>query len=407
MMILPALFTLAVATNVNGGSHDFDFLAGPWTIHNRRLRERLKGSDVWDEFTATHVSRRLLNGLGNEDEYRTDFWLGYVGMAFRFFNPETNQWSIYWADSRRGVLDPAVVGGFSGPTGVFVGEDTFEGRRILVRFIWSRVDTPTPHWEQAFSADGGTTWETNWTMDFTRADVGAEGRCCAVIELRQYTLKPGRRDELIDLFDREFVESQEEVGMTVIGQFRDRVRPDRFVWLRGFSDTAARRDALERFYGGPVWAAHRGVANDTMIDSNDVLLLKPARPTSGFRFDRTERPARGDERPGQLVFAGIHPLGDMPDDTAISAFERIVQPALGEAGVNLDAVFLTESAPNSYPRLPVREGEHVLVWFGTISAGVAAQASAVERAMRGLQPVGAPTLLELEPSSRSWYGRQP
>ena len=89
-------------------------------------------------------------------------------MSFRFFDPETRRWSIYWADSRRrGVLDPPVFGGFSGDVGVFEGDDTFEGRPILVRFTWSGVDTPTPRWEQAFSDDGGTTWETNWIMDFT------------------------------------------------------------------------------------------------------------------------------------------------------------------------------------------------------------------------------------------------
>lgn len=97
----------------------------------------------------------------------------------------------------------------------------------------------------------------------------------AVIELRQYTLRPRRRVELIELFDREFVESQEGVGMSVLGQFRDLDDPDRFVWLRGFRDMEARHRALTNFYGGPVWAEHGPQANDTMIDSDDVLLLRP------------------------------------------------------------------------------------------------------------------------------------
>ena len=100
----------------------------------------------------------------------------------------------------------------------------------------------------------------------------------AIVELRQYTLHPQQREVLIDLFDREFVETQEAQGMRVLGQFRDLDRPDQFVWLRGFADMPARHRALEGFYGGPVWAAHRHAANATMIDSDNVHLLRPAWP---------------------------------------------------------------------------------------------------------------------------------
>src|SRR5712691_3163354 len=100
--------------------------------------------------------------------------------------------------------------------------------------------------------------------------------CCPIVELRQYTLHPGQRDVLIELFDREFVETQEALGMKVIGQFRDLDNPNRFVWLRGFRDMPSRAQALKDFYGGPVWKAHREAANATMIDSNNVLLLHPA-----------------------------------------------------------------------------------------------------------------------------------
>jgi hypothetical protein len=153
---------------------DFDFWIGEWDVHNRRLRERLAGSDEWDEFEATSVAWKILDGLGNADEFRTDYDGGFTGMSFRFFDPKTKQWSIYWADSRRaGLLDPPVIGSFSGGTGVFEGDDTFDGRPIRVRFTWSRVDTPTPRWEQAFSEDGGNTWETNWVNDFTRSGTAA------------------------------------------------------------------------------------------------------------------------------------------------------------------------------------------------------------------------------------------
>jgi len=151
-------------------AQDFDFFMGRWTVQNRRLTERLAGSDEWEEFESTSVAHPILGGLGNEDEFRTRHAGGFIGMSFRFFDPVKRRWSIYWADSRRpGELDPPVFGTFSGDIGVFEGEDEFEGRPIKVRFIWSGTRTRTPRWEQAFSADGGETWETNWIMDFSPA----------------------------------------------------------------------------------------------------------------------------------------------------------------------------------------------------------------------------------------------
>jgi hypothetical protein len=151
------------------GARDFDFLMGRWTVRNRRLRERLKGCTEWDEFDATNDARPLLRGLANEDEYVTDYAGGFTGMSFRFFDPAAGLWSIYWADSKRGTLEPPVVGAFRDGVGAFEGSDVLEGRAIRVRFTWSRTATAAPRWEQAFSADGGATWETNWIMDFRRA----------------------------------------------------------------------------------------------------------------------------------------------------------------------------------------------------------------------------------------------
>src|SRR5919197_645995 len=98
---------------------------------------------------------------------------------------------------------------------------------------------------------------------------------CGVVELRRYALRPGARETLIELFDREFVETQEAVGMRILGQFRDLDDPDSFVWMRGFADMETRRPALESFYGGPVWRQHARAANATMLDSNNVVLLRP------------------------------------------------------------------------------------------------------------------------------------
>jgi hypothetical protein len=155
---------------MDDGARDFDFWMGSWNVRNRYLRERLKGSEEWIEFDAQVVARPLLDGLGNEDEFRTDHEGGFIGMSFRFYDPAKKRWSIYWADTRRsGLLDPPVIGSFDGDEGVFEGADALDGKPILVRFTWSGVTTPTPRWEQAFSADNGRTWETNWVMDFTRA----------------------------------------------------------------------------------------------------------------------------------------------------------------------------------------------------------------------------------------------
>ena len=128
---------------------------------------------------------------------------------------------------------------------------------------------------------------------------------CPIVELRQYTLHPGKRDVLIDLFDREFVESQEALGMKIIGQFRDLDDPNRFVWLRGFRDMPSRAQALEDFYGGPVWKAHREAANATMIDSDNVLLLHPATSDFGVFVSKVRtRPSSGIERDPERIDCG-------------------------------------------------------------------------------------------------------
>jgi hypothetical protein len=149
--------------------HDFDFWTGTWLGRNRRLRERLAGCDEWDEFEGTCVARPLLGGLGNMDEFRTDYQGGLVGLSLRFFDPETRRWCIYWTDTgRSGLLEPPVVGSFTDGVGVFECDDTFDGRPIIGRYQWSDITATTARWEQSFSEDGGKTWETNWTVEHTR-----------------------------------------------------------------------------------------------------------------------------------------------------------------------------------------------------------------------------------------------
>jgi hypothetical protein len=185
----------------------------------------------------------------------------------------------------------------------------------------------------------------------------------ALVELRQYTLKPGARETLVDLFDRHFIEGQECHGMSVIGQFRDIRSPDRFVWLRGFPDMESRRRALEGFYTGPVWREHGPAANATMIDFHDVLLLRPLSPDAGFDLDRRLRPAPDAPaaEDGRRILVSIHHL---PADAAsVARVRRKVEASLaGTPEATLLAQLVTEPARNTFPRLAVREGVHVYVW---------------------------------------------
>jgi hypothetical protein len=190
--------------------------------------------------------------------------------------------------------------------------------------------------------------------------------CCSVLELRQYTLHHGKREVLIDLFEREFVETQEAAGMRLVGQFRDLDRPERFVWLRGFDDMDARRTALQTFYGGPVWKAHREAANATMVDSDNVLLLKSVLP---FAAASHPRPPVGDAGgPAKLVIAEVYSLSAPIDDSFRRLFHDEIAPALAEAGAPPLAALETETSENTFPRLPVRTGEHVFVWFASVAS---------------------------------------
>jgi hypothetical protein len=180
-----------------------------------------------------------------------------------------------------------------------------------------------------------------------------------VLELRQYLLRPGRRDDLVALFDRELAAPQEADGMYVVGQFRDRDRPDHFVWLRGFPDLATRAARLRAFYGGPVWRAHKDAANATMIDSDDVLLLR-AVPGHALPWPPPAAPEAG------RITITVHDAGRPRPDPALGLYE-------------------TEPAPNDFPALPVREGEDVVVRI--------ARGDAV--------PPGATQVLRLEPTPGS------
>lgn len=148
-----------------GKIDDFDFFIGSWNVAHRRLKSRLAGSDEWDEFPGTSRCEKRLSGLVNVDEnvFPTK---GFAGMTVRVFDPARRRWSIYWIDSRVGMLTPPVIGGFAGDRGEF-GEDRHDGKPITVQFLWTRLGRDAARWEQAFSLDGQA-WEWNWAMEFAR-----------------------------------------------------------------------------------------------------------------------------------------------------------------------------------------------------------------------------------------------
>ena len=183
-----------------------------------------------------------------------------------------------------------------------------------------------------------------------------------VFELRDYTLHSGQRDTLIELFEREFIETQEALGMQVPAHFRDRDDPDRFVWFRGFAGMAARGAALPAFYRhGEAWRTHRNAANATMRDSDNVLLLREAWPGSGFAPMRSRPPVGVAPAPADCIVVVTYAFAQPVDATLCGFFRDTVLPLARELGARPLATFASEYAANNFPALPVREGEHVVV----------------------------------------------
>ncbi|MGC4940252.1 NIPSNAP family protein [Kribbella sp. DT2] len=229
--------------------------------------------------------------------------------------------------------------------------------------------------------------------------------CCAVLDLRQYTVFPGRRDELIELFDREFVEGQEAYGMHLCGQFRDLDDEDRFVWMRGFASLEARAEALNGFYYGPTWKAHAAAANATMRDSDNALLLRPVWFGPEFpAVDALRPPVGSEEVPGSVVVGAVYHRPSV-DDGFVEFFLSEVVPLLPP----LAAVLETLPAENNFPALPLRD-ETVLVWLarfddesaweGQLSSSAEWQEVTAELDRRCVRPAQE---LRLRPTARSQF----
>lgn len=180
----------------------------------------------------------------------------------------------------------------------------------------------------------------------------------SIFELRRYRLKPGTHATLTDLFEREFIAPQQDVGITLWGPYHDLDDANAFVWFRSFANMNQRTEALQTFYGGPVWQEHRNVANSTMVNSDNVLLLKAA--------DESEPSlCAGELFSGGLVEVTICSLAPHMAEAFAAYFALDVRPLLEQCGAKIEATFVTETAANGFPRLPVREGETVFVWVSS------------------------------------------
>ncbi len=152
-------------------AQDFDFFFGNWTVKHRQLKQRLAGSVEWIEFGGTIAAQPIMGGAGNVDDTVIDKPDGtYRAATMRTYDAKTDAWAIWWFDGRtpHGKVDPPTIGRFEDGIGTFLADEMFEGKPIKVRFVWSHITAASARWEQAFSPDGGASWEVNWIMDITR-----------------------------------------------------------------------------------------------------------------------------------------------------------------------------------------------------------------------------------------------
>jgi len=218
-----------------------------------------------------------------------------------------------------------------------------------------------------------------------------------VFELRNYEMRPGGRDVLIDMFERHFLESQEALGAYVLGIFRDLDDPNRFVWMRGFENAQTRFAALDGFYTSPIWREHRSAANATMIDSDNVHQLRPVSAEALTQPSTLPPPGASDA----VIVVRTYPLSRYGDEAFAARYAREALPRLYELGAPPIATLATEHAPNAYPRLPVRDGETVFVTLTRFENADAFKQTRVALTHIDAELSALPELMRLAPTPRS------
>ncbi len=222
-----------------------------------------------------------------------------------------------------------------------------------------------------------------WMLVMMTSALQAESTASSsVLELRQYKVFAGKRDQMIAVFDDKLIEIQEQVGMRLPGQFRDLDDPNRFTWVREFPSMEARGEALTTFYLGPLWKAHRGEANPLLEQTDNVLLLRPAASDLALTTPPSSARAKvgSEPTPAGLVVATIYYLWADPAEGFTKFFQTRLTPELAAAGLPVVGAYVPEPTPNNFPRLPVRQNEKVFVWFTRV-----ANVSAYEKAQTNLR----------------------
>lgn len=165
----PSTSSSAETPKQRDGEHDFDFEIGTWKTRLSRLLHPLSGSRTWVDYEGTSVARKVWDGRANLLELEVDGPSGHIeGLSLRLYDPQARQWSLNFSSSRTGTLSPPVIGEFKDGRGEFYGQESIDGRAVLVRFVISDITPTSAHFEQSFSADGGKTWEVNWIATDTR-----------------------------------------------------------------------------------------------------------------------------------------------------------------------------------------------------------------------------------------------
>lgn len=352
---------LDINPSKTSSQNDFDRLVGKWNIHHRKLVSRLTNSDEWIEFYATQEMRKVLNGLGNVETMAASInGIPFEGMAVRLFNPATKLWSIYWSDSSSGILDKPVVGSFANNIGRFYSKEIFNNREVIQQFQWDISNPERPVWSQAYSTDKGETWEWNWYMYFTRRNSTEEAQVVTaggpVIELRNYLIKPHMREAFIEYFERHFIQSQNEIGGQILGQYKVKDARDQFFWIRGFSDMSGRNKFLNDFYHGPFWQQHKATANSMLLNNDNVHLLKPLNfaAGSGASFDLSWfRQEKG-------IAVIDYYIANQKLDKLFGFVHKEYLSLLTAAGIDKTSFWISETATNEFTALPVFQDTNLI-----------------------------------------------
>ncbi|MBS1730445.1 MAG: DUF4440 domain-containing protein [Bacteroidetes bacterium] len=361
---------LKISASSTSSARDFDFLLGMKYVHHKKLKTRLNNCTEWIEFDGGYSFELVLDGTGNFEQHRMIDAQGKTmeGAALRLFNPATKLWSIYWSDSRLGVLDSPMVGSFENHIGRFYGKDVFDGIPILVQFLWDATNPDIPAWSQAFSKDDGRTWEWNWYMTFSNKRNSIQdfnnntdtGEKIGVLELRNYLLKNGCRNDFAKYFEANFVASQYAMKGYPIARYFVKDQADNFFWMRGFQSMNSRSVFLPNFYYGDFWKQHRNAANSMIANNDNVYLLHPL-VLENDSLVRTDYINSAELEPkGKIAVVEFY-ISNTKLNQLKNLFSKTYLPLLKRMGSSEISVWESELEENDFPQLPVFQDKNLLV----------------------------------------------